>query len=225
MKRKIFLLFLIVFFLILIASIGLLSVNMTPTDQDLVKGFFYPDAKTELNYAKIAEREIRYVKIHVEEVNKRPLLVMIHGAPGDISTFARYANDSLLRAKYDMLIYDRPGYGPRDEMPEEGIKEQALILLQLIENEEFKYSEVMFLSHSYGGPIAAFVSTELADICLGHVMVAPVLDASSEPLFWYSKLPVSWPRKFHIAWSSRRLRIDGVKLIVELIIFMVKRIG
>ncbi len=193
MRRKIKIGLLVFVLLILVLLTLALSITMVPSDEELLENNTFTDTNTELDYLEIGHRKIRFLTTSVSEKRNLPLLVMVHGAPGGIGAFDKYLKDSLLRIHYNMLVYDRPGYGPSDATPMIGIFDQALILKELVLHHSNSSNSVVFLSHSFGGPIAALAAEQLDSLSTFHIMVAPVIDPVSEPMFWFSSLPLKWP--------------------------------
>lgn len=134
---------------------------------------------------------IRYIR---QEGNQgKPILLTIHGAPGSGADFLSYWSIKELIDRYDLITIDRPGYGPNYDFDKDvAIVDQAIMISKML-HELAPNQEVSILSHSYGGPIGAVLAGLLDSLCLGHVMVAPVIDPDSEEVFWFSALPLKWP--------------------------------
>ena len=123
-----------------------------------------------------------------------PFIVMIHGAPGSLGDYLGYISDIQSMDSHNLIIMDRMGYRPNDaDLLPINIRKQSENLTALVQQLVREENEVIFISHSYGGPIAALSSIHLPDQIIGHIMVAPVIDPESEPIFWFARLPLLWP--------------------------------
>ena len=117
------------------------------------------------------------------------LLVFVHGAPGSFDAFLSYMSDSSFQS-YNLLSYDRPGYGESSYSPMPSIVEQSNILLNIINRYSSNY--IVLIGHSYGGPIAGYTTAIHPKIIDKAIMVAPLLDPEQEPIFWFSYFSI-WP--------------------------------
>ena len=136
---------------------------------------------------------------------------MLHGAPGSSGDYAGYWDIDMLMENFELLSADRPGYSPIMEPPKDyHIREQADILLSLIESLR-EQRRIAIISHSYGGPVASLIAGELDSLCLGHIMVAPVIDPYSEKVFWYSSIPLLWPFSITSTQDWKQAAIEKTK--------------
>ncbi|MDW7691013.1 alpha/beta hydrolase [Flammeovirgaceae bacterium SG7u.111] len=128
--------------------------------------------------------ELRYVETGAER-NKENLLVFVHGAPGAGDDFFGFLTDSVLLEKARIVTVDRPGYGHSGYGKSvTSIQEQAIIIGKVLE--EAKEDHIYLIGHSYGGPIVGKMATMYA--VDGIMMLAPVNDPESEPIYWIAHL-------------------------------------
>ena len=111
------------------------------------------------------------------------LLVFVHGAPGSFDAFLSYMRDSSFQS-YNLLAYDRPGYGESSSSPLPSILKQSNILLNIINNHLSNH--IVLIGHSYGGPIAGYATAIHPELIAKAIMVAPLIDPEHEPIFWFS---------------------------------------
>jgi len=80
-------------------------------------------------------------------------LVFIHGSIGSVMDFKSYLTDSTLLSEFNMLVYDRIGYG-KDHTGEvqESIAFEVGVLHDLTEG--IDPSKIVLAGYSYGGPVA-----------------------------------------------------------------------
>lgn len=111
------------------------------------------------------------------------LLVFVHGAPGTMDAFINFLSDDSFN-KYNLLTYDRPGYGASSPSPISSIIEQSNFLLNIIN--EHPSEHIVVIGHSYGSAIAAYAMIQNSDLIDKMIMIAPLIDPDHEPIFWYS---------------------------------------
>ena len=117
-----------------------------------------------------------------------PLLLMVHGSPGDYSAWRKYLDDSALLQKYRIIALDRPGFGESDNTkayPNIAFQAKVVhqILLQYAENQP-----VVLLGHSVGGPIVARCAIDFPLDAQHIVLLAPAISAKHEQPRWYNYL-------------------------------------
>ncbi len=127
---------------------------------------------------KAIGRNINYRSIN--EGEKKPLVIYVHGSPGSSQDFFNTMKDSVMLAHFEMMCIDRPGYGYSDfGNAEPDLDKQAQVLGPLIsENKERK---VILIGHSYGGPVVARAAMLYNDMLHGCVVVAGSVSPELEP--------------------------------------------
>lgn len=186
----------LLFSLLLIASIIGLSLDFSSSDKALIKSFSQDSIPLQIGQIEYKSHKIRYLYLQ-NNIASAPLMLMIHGAPGSATAFEPYLKDKKLRQEYHLLAYDRPGYGIYDsDNPMTTLTDQSEALSTLVSKFHIPGQQIYFFSHSYGGPIAALAAIKLDSLVNAHIMVAPVISAASEKIFWYSRIPLLFPFKF-----------------------------
>ncbi len=170
-----------VFIIILI----LLKINFTlrKTDKQLKKLFDEKNQKISIFYDTILKHKIRYIT--TGKYNKKlPTILFVHGAPGSLSDFLKYVEDTTLQKKANLMAIDRVGYGFSDfGKPETSIAIQAKIANETIKNK----NNIILVGWSYGGAIIAKMAMENSKI--KHiVMLAPAVSPKDEKYFWLGNL-------------------------------------
>ena len=135
------------------------------------------------------------ILIHHKEYNSRPirfiesgdstgqLVIFIHGAPGSSDNFYSYLADKDLIAKTRMITVDRLGYGYSDYgHAETSIAVQADMIRHILEL--YPEQKAILVGHSYGGPIVARCALDFPDRVKAGVLLAPVDDPDTEPMFF-----------------------------------------
>lgn len=163
-----------VVFILVVLNVA--STWMQVSDADIISEI--PKAEVyNLNHDSL---ETRIIKIDNSRSNS--LIIFIHGAPGLAFDFKMYLQDSLLQSAATLLAYDRPGYGT-NSTPQPSIDFQAEILLNIINT--YPNKEIILVGHSYGCAIAARASMLSRNI-KSTILIAPLVDPESEPMFWFS---------------------------------------
>lgn len=143
----------------------------------------------EVGLLKVGDRNIHYTWIHRND--NFPTAVFIHGSPGSSSNFIYFTTDSLLLRSYNVLLFDRPGYGQSDFGKSEPlISNQAKILNNALHQLDIK--NPVLVGHSLGGPIIAKMAMDEPNYIKGLLIVAGSVSPELEPEEKWRK-PMSRP--------------------------------
>ncbi len=132
-------------------------------------------------YIDTLNRKIFYA--HTDTSNK-PLLILIHGAPGAWFGYKEFFHDDLLLQKFQIIAPDRAGYA-KSGNKELSIAQQANLLKPLLSQK--KYSQIIVLGRSYGAAIAAKLAADCPNLVSKLVLIAPACDPAKEKFWWFSK--------------------------------------
>ena len=121
----------------------------------------------------------RYLHYKIDE--SLPTMVFIHGAPGSATAFTEYIKDSALNQYYNIIVFDRIGYGYSSLGEYAGIIDQSGRIAKLLTEEV--NNKLILVGHSFGGPIAAYTSMLLKNKVIGTIMIAPAIDPENEKYF------------------------------------------
>lgn len=134
--------------------------------------------------------EIFYA-IKRSENPKNPVIVFVHGSPGEWNAYAHLMNDSLLSKAFTMITFDRPGFGNTlPKKPEPSLANQAAFIPSILRHERITEPVVVF-GHSYGGPVALQFANDYPKQTQALVLVASPADPTLEKPLWYNKF-ASW---------------------------------
>lgn len=114
----------------------------------------------------------------------KPILLLIHGAPGAWFGYKEYFNDSLLLKKYQIVAPDRAGYNKSGNNVT-SIEQQAELLKCLLKLNNFQ--KVSILGRSYGAAIAAKMTAENPGLVENLLLVSPACHPKKEKFWWFSK--------------------------------------
>ncbi|MDZ7897498.1 MAG: alpha/beta hydrolase [Arcicella sp.] len=132
-------------------------------------------------YSDTLNRKIYFAHTQFSE---KPLLVLIHGAPGAWFGYKEFFHDSLLLNKFQIIAPDRAGYHNSGEK-ELSIAQQANFLKPLLSQK--KYSKIIVLGRSYGAAIAAKLAADCPNLVSKLILIAPACDPEKEKFWWFSK--------------------------------------
>jgi uncharacterized protein len=117
---------------------------------------------------------------------KTGTLVFVHGTPGGSTSFLAYHEDSTLQKNFDIISYDRPGYGYQDGYKSlNSIAAQAQVLNTVIR--QFKAEKVCLIAHSFGGAIAIQAALQKNTQIEKILLLAVAVDPANEKYFWIGK--------------------------------------
>ena len=114
----------------------------------------------------------------------KPILLLIHGAPGAWFGYKEFFRDSLLLNKFQIIAPDRSGYN-KSGNEVTSIQQQALFLKSLLKIHNLQ--KVSLLGRSYGAAIAAKLAAENPDLIENLLLIAPACDPKKEKFWWFSK--------------------------------------
>ena len=96
--------------------------------------------------------EYRTIAMQKELDSTLPVLVFVHGSPGSSLDYKRYFNDTLLNKNFNLLTYDRIGYGESNLGKVQGsIAFELEVLHDLIK--DIPVENIVLAGYSYGGPV------------------------------------------------------------------------
>ena len=164
-----------------------------------ISDYYYDFAhKPSFAFADSSKNKIHYA---YSSDSTKPILLLIHGAPGAWFGYKEFFKDSSLLNKYQIIAPDRMGYnksGNQDAL----IDQQATALKNLLK--VHNYHKVSLLGRSYGAAIAVKLTAENPDLIDNLTLVAPACDPQKEKFWWFSK-PVNtkFVRFFLPAFANR----------------------
>ncbi len=148
----------------------------------------------QLGYYNAIGRSIRYLIIDNGAENN---LIFIHGAPGSISRYNHFYEDTLLRKYYNFYAIDRPGYGysgfGEAEVSIKKNTEAILPLFNLIKN---NCGKNVVVGQSYGGLIASELAILHPELVDQLILMCPAIQPGEEKTYPISHLMVNKNYKF-----------------------------
>lgn len=196
--RKVFkilaIIILILLILIPIAMHFLMPFN--EKDEKLKAYFQEAGVEVKIHHQEYQGKPIRFIETKGESAPDSTLVVFVHGAPGSLSDHKAFLADSVLLSRTRMISIDRLGYGGShygDAEP--GIAEQSDFLKFIVD--KYPHEKLILSGHSFGGPIVAKFAMDYPEITDKVIMLAPLNEPASEPIFkisYFAKWKLTrWP--------------------------------
>lgn len=146
-----------------------------------------PEAFHEYSAGK---RKMGYVEI--TDAQTKPLIIFIHGSPGDWKGWVEFLTDPELQKKAHMIAVDRPGFGGSGKgKVERSVAQQCRDIAPLLDKAQ-PGQRVIVVGHSYGGPVAARLAMDYGSKITDVVILAGSIDPRQEETKWY-QYPADWP--------------------------------
>ncbi len=183
--------------LFLTALIFFIRMDFRTSDAAVKKYFDKRQVAVNIHHVEYKGKKVRYLETGDKSAKK--LILFVHGAPGSSDNFHRYLADSVLLQGACLVSVDRLGYGYSDYgNAETTITGQAEMVLFVMD--QYRADTVYLVGHSYGGPVIAKCAVLRPSRIGGLLMLAPVNDPDSEPVFWFA----------HFArWRATRWLLSG----------------
>ncbi len=138
----------------------------------------------------IANRQMGYVEIGADD--DKPIVIFIHGSPGDWSGWIDYLSDAALMKAARLVSVDRPGFGRSGAgQVERSLVEQSRAIATLLDKAK-PGQRVILVGHSFGGPVAARMAMDYGSKITDIVILAGSIDPVQEKTEWY-QYPADWP--------------------------------
>jgi len=217
--RKRLLAFVLGILLVALGGVHLMAYSMMINDDKIKNDFAKKGITVSVHHHKIASRSVRVVATAAKNTDST-LIVFVHGAPGSWSAFKKYMQDSTFLEKGRLVAYDRPGYGKSGKESITNISLQGDILKEIVEL--YKLPKVVIVGHSYGGPIVGNIAARYPKLIDQAVMISPLNDPESEPIFWFSYFAkwklTKWllPNGFQVAGDEKFSHAEELKAMEHL---------
>jgi len=153
------------------------------SDEQIAKHYANRPAKPQLKY-------LNYKNFHIHHAvvgdSSKPLLLIIHGAPGAWYSSMKLLDDPDMQKNFRMVSVDRIGFGKSNYGVWEPSIQAHVRYIEKIVKEYNKDGKIYLMGSSYGAPIAASFAMQHPDLVKELYLVSPVIDPSKEKLFWFS---------------------------------------
>jgi pimeloyl-ACP methyl ester carboxylesterase len=121
-----------------------------------------------------------------------PLVLFIHGSPGDWEAWAQYLSDPDLATRAHMIAVDRPGFGGSEAgHAERSLEQQCLDIAPLLDRAS-PGQRVVLVGHSFGGPMVCRLAMDHPDKITDLIVLAGSIDPGQEQTKWYQYVAEWW---------------------------------
>jgi pimeloyl-ACP methyl ester carboxylesterase len=202
--------------IVVMVNVGMATLTMS--DEETEAYFKEREFDGVIEHISINNKSVRIISDRPQDTDSI-LLVFVHGAPGSWDAFKTYVTDRDFYKRTRVVAYDRVGYGGSEKTAMPSIEDQSEILNEIIKR--FGLNKNVIVGHSYGAPIAGLAAIDNREHVNVVIMIAPLIDPQSEPLFWYSYFSywklTSWllPSDLVVAGSEKFAHANELKKIED----------
>lgn len=169
--------------LFMVAFVLIFQFLKPKSDEKIIKDFKSLNSDVFISYLSFNDQQIRILQMSKEIDPHKKTVLFVHGSPGSALDFKKYLADDELKEEYNMISYDRPGYGfSQDQSVLNDLKKETTLIETLIKVKGLQ--NVNLVGYSYGGTVAAAFDGNLEK----KVLLAPALKGELEPMFWLLNL-------------------------------------
>jgi pimeloyl-ACP methyl ester carboxylesterase len=169
------------------------------------------------------ELQHRGKTIHFAEFEnpEKPLLLLIHGAPGAWYTWRNVIDLDTIRNNFHVIAIDRPGYGKSNYGEFEPDIHLQIDLIQQVIN-LYPDNPLYLAGRSYGAPIAVALASQNTHQTKRLLMFSPVLSPFHEKKYWFSSMGkwklVRWmlPKALNVATDEKYAHLNQMRSLLPL---------
>ncbi len=118
----------------------------------------------------------------------RPILLLIHGTPGDWTNFLWYLADPRLQQQFAPIAVDRPGFGGSGDVAVPDLRLQAESILAAFPGDR----PIFVAGHSLGAPIALWIALLVPERVTGVALLAGSVAPDLEQPRWFNRWADTW---------------------------------
>ncbi len=191
-------------------------------NEKILETFKEASVPIKIKRGKFKGRDYQYFEVSSDNSQTKPIVLLVHGAPGSADEFRNFLLDRELSRKATIISVDRFGYGYSGYgNSEPSLKKQAALLHHILRR--YKKVSVIAAGHSYGGPILTRMAIDYPDDLNGLILVAPAEDPDCEKYTSIAKFGkwkatkwvVSTP--FQVAADEKLVHINELKKMESLL--------
>ena len=185
--------------------IGILNKMMNPDIEKLHHDFKELGFRVEMRILTTENGEIAFYQ---SGTSGNPKMLLIHGSPGDWTAWNDQFKDSLLQSHFQVLSYDRPGYGETNLVATANLQLQAEAALMVMD--QFPNDRFVLVGHSYGGAVVEQLAIDNPERISHVVYVAPTLEPNAHHPKWFNQLAKVFKPFLSRAWLSSDIEMMGL---------------
>jgi len=170
-----------------ISSLFLAACGNPPYPRGSVDSLFAQSERPVFSKVEVGDRTLSLARVESTKTPRpnAPMLLFVHGSPGDWKAWAHYLKAPELAGFSSRIAVDRPGFGGSRSggvLPD--LRAQAALLAELIP----KGQKAIVIGHSLGGPLVAWMAIDAPDKVCGAVSIAGSLSSAHEAPRWYNQM-------------------------------------
>lgn len=136
------------------------------------------------SFIETEEGEVRIARSGKKGGDK---LLMVHGSPGDWSAWSNMFLNQELQEQFDMIAFDRPGYGKTTVPAQETLAGQSAAAEAILKH-YWQNDSIIVVGHSYGGAVVEQLAINQRQRIQHLIWVAGTLGPNFQAPKWYNKL-------------------------------------
>ena len=153
---------------------------------------------------KVKNYEEEYVKIngiahyllHYKTEKDAPVLIFIHGGPGQSEAMIAYIVEEYASRNYNIVYYDQRGAGKtylknKKSKPDTEILKQDLLEIVLYVKKQYRKDKVGIIGHSWGSVLGSMIALEHPEHTLCYIGCGQVVNLMENERVGYNKLKVA----------------------------------
>ncbi|NOU59947.1 alpha/beta fold hydrolase [Marinifilum caeruleilacunae] len=127
-------------------------------------------------------------QIHTKAIGdpSAPKVLFIHGSPGYWFDFKKIFSDSLLVKNFQLIAFDRAGFGKTTVPAMKNLANQARITNKVLEHYTKPGEKSIVLGHSFGGAVLEQFLLDFPEKVRHAIYVAPCLSPEYQEAKWYN---------------------------------------
>jgi pimeloyl-ACP methyl ester carboxylesterase len=187
-------------------------------DKEINHYYSRKDYKPAFHFLNYEGRTIHYAEFGNSD---KPLLLLIHGAPGAWYTWRNMIDLDTIRHNFHVIAVDRHGYGKSNYGTfEPDIQVQINLIQQILL--QFPEKDLYLAGRSYGAPIAVALASQNPEHTKRLLLYSPVLSPFHEKKYWFSMFGkwklVRWflPKALNVATDEKYEHITQMRQLLPL---------
>jgi predicted esterase len=174
----------VIIFLVFIAISVLFYRMFSPkSDDEIIEILKTENNHPKIEYVRYRDKSVRVIYLKKNIDTTLATLIFVHGSPGSSLDFKRYLRDNELNKKFNLISYDRIGYGEKNRGEVvNSLKEEVEVLHGVVENLDLE--NVILAGYSYGGTTVLASDKKYKK----KFLFAAAVRGDLEPMFWAIKL-------------------------------------
>lgn len=151
---------------------------------------FQHESPEDFHAYTVGLRAMQYVEVGKDP--KKPLVLFVHGSPGDWKAWIEYLTDTDLAARANLIAVDRPGFGGSGSgKVEPSLTQQCRDIAPLLDHAA-SGQRVILVGHSFGGPVVCRLAMDHPEKVTDVIVLAGSIDPGQEKTEWYQYV-AEWP--------------------------------